>query len=51
MRQIQAISSKASKDLDVYSSAQMRYELKARWMELQTPATVLQPLVTACRRT
>lgn len=50
MRELKAIYPETLQDLDVYSSGEMRYELEARWMELQTPATVLQLLVTACRR-
>jgi hypothetical protein len=50
MRELKAIYPETLKDLDIYSSGEMRYELEARWMELQTPATVLQLLVTACRR-
>jgi len=50
LRQLQAIFPETLKDLEAYPSQQMRYELEARWMELQTPATVLQLLVAACRR-
>jgi hypothetical protein len=50
MREIQSIYPEALKDLDLYASGEMRYELEARWMELQTPATVFQILVNACRR-
>jgi hypothetical protein len=50
MRELKAIYPETLKDLDIYSSGEMRYELEARWMELQTPATVIQLLVNACRR-
>lgn len=50
IRELKAIFPETLKDLDVYSSGEMRYELEARWMELQTPATVLQLLVNNCRR-
>ena len=50
MRELKAIFPETLKDLDVYDSGMMRYELEARWMELQTPATVLQLLVNNCRR-
>jgi hypothetical protein len=50
MRELKAIYPETLKDLDGYPSGQMRFELEARWMALQTPATVLQLLVTACRR-
>lgn len=50
MRRIQAIFPETLKNLDGYSSAPMRYELEARWMKLQTPATVHQLLLTACCR-
>jgi hypothetical protein len=50
MRRIQAIFPETLKNLDGYSSAHMRYELEARWMKLQTPATVHQLLFTTCRR-
>lgn len=49
MRELKAIFPETLKDLDIYSSGEMRYELEARWMELQTPAAVLQLLGTACR--
>jgi hypothetical protein len=50
MRELKAIFPETLKDLDVYPSEQKRFELEARWMELQTPASVIQLLVTACRR-
>jgi len=50
MRELKAIYPETLKDLDIYSSGEMRYELEARWMELQPPATVIQLLVNACRR-
>jgi hypothetical protein len=49
MRELKAIYPETLKDLDIYSSGEMRYELESRWMELQTPAAVLQLLGTACR--
>ena len=50
LRQLQAIFPETLKDLEAYPSHQMRFELEARWMELQTPDTVLQLLVAACHR-
>lgn len=50
MREIRSIYPETLNDLDAYDSSNIRYELEARWMELQTPATVLQLLKVACRR-
>jgi hypothetical protein len=50
IRELKAIFPETLKDLDGYPLGEVRFELEARWMELQTPDTVLQLLVNACRR-
>lgn len=50
IRELRAMYPETMRDLELYPSDKMRYELEARWMELQTPATVLRLLHSACRR-
>ena len=50
IRELRAMYPETMRDLELYNSSQMRYELEARWMELQTPATVLQLFNGACRQ-
>jgi len=50
IRELRAMYPETMRDLELYNSSRMRYELEARWMELQTPATVLQLFNGACRQ-
>ncbi len=50
MRQLRATYPETLLDLNAYASAESRFELEARWMELQPPGAVVQILEAACRR-
>jgi hypothetical protein len=50
MRQLRATYPETLLDLHAYASAESRFELEARWMQLQPPGVVVQILDAACRR-